>query len=102
MYLTLHRLQPEFISMALMLLAVAFPAGRVIGRAHITTLWVWAGMHKLLSAGYAVGGAQFIAGSLGLSISMALWLSPLAEVSVGILAILWRSRYAVRTNRYKS
>ena len=48
------RMQPEFISLALILLGTA-PVGyaRVIAKAHLVTLWLWAGLNKALSLGFS-------------------------------------------------
>ncbi|MBS0208674.1 MAG: hypothetical protein JSS27_06930 [Planctomycetes bacterium] len=47
------REQPEIISMALVMLGtLEAPSARFVGRAHLMTMWLWAGGHKLLSAGF--------------------------------------------------
>jgi uncharacterized membrane protein YphA (DoxX/SURF4 family) len=88
------RLQPEVVSLALLMAAIAVPALRVLGRAHLVTLWIWAGVHKLLSPGFADGAAVFLAGGLGIHPSLVQWLGPLAEIAVGVLAIGRRTRRA--------
>jgi hypothetical protein len=88
------RLQPEFVSMAILMVALAFPSLLFVGRAHLVTLWVWAGFHKLLSIGFAGGGAVFIANGLGVPSDVVAWMTPLAEITLGLLALAWATRYA--------
>lgn len=88
------RLQPEVVSLALLMTAIAVPALRVLGRAHLVTLWIWAGVHKLLSPGFADGAAVFLAGGLGIPPLLVQWLGPLAEIALGVLAIGRRTRRA--------
>lgn len=77
------RIQPEFASLAILLFAAAWPStGLRVARWHLTTLWAWAGMHKLLSGGWPSGGASFIATSLG-----APGLRPLIAVAVPLLEL---------------
>ncbi len=47
------RLQPEFLSLVLLLVGT-LPGrfSRDVARAHLGSLWLWAGLHKLLSDGY--------------------------------------------------
>jgi hypothetical protein len=84
------RLQPEFVSLALLLVAVAWaPQGFVVGRWHLLTVWLWAGLHKVFSAGWPRGGAAFIAHlmrapSLRVVVAVAV---PLAEIALALLAL---------------
>lgn len=91
------RLQPEFISLAILLIAGAWPASQMfVARWHLTTLWMWAGLHKLLSLGWSIGGASFIATTVhrpGWRSFIAWWV-PLAEIALGLLA-LWRGMWPV-------
>lgn len=43
------RLQPAMVSFALLLAATLGPAGIAIARAHLISMWLYAGLHKLLS-----------------------------------------------------
>lgn len=47
------RLQPEFLSLVLLLVGT-LPGrfSRDVARAHLGSLWLWAGLHKLMSDGY--------------------------------------------------
>lgn len=46
------RLQPEFISLGILLACSAWPRVRLqIARRYVITLWGWAGLNKFLSAG---------------------------------------------------
>lgn len=93
------RLQPEVISLALLMIAPLYgDYGRSIARWHLTTMWVWAGVHKALSLGWSTGGARFIADSLhlpGLRVGVAIAL-PLFEVGVGVASVARRAWPAVR------
>ncbi len=60
------RMQPGVVSLAVLMIAPAFGAGgRSIARWHLCSVWLWAGLHKMLSPGWAAGGATFIAESVG-------------------------------------
>jgi hypothetical protein len=60
------RLQPGVLSVAVLMIAPAFgEGGRAIARWHLCSLWLWAGLHKMLSPGWNWLGASFIAESLG-------------------------------------
>jgi hypothetical protein len=90
------RLQPEVISLAVLMIAPAFgESGRSIARWHLCSLWLWSGAHKLLSTGWDEGGATFIATSLGrpeLRDFVAVVL-PLCELGLGLTALwprLWK------------
>lgn len=81
------RLQPEVISLALLM---TLPALRALGiaRWHLATLWCWAGVNKALSVGWSTGGAMFIASSLGvpsLRLPIAIGV-PALEIAVGLAA----------------
>jgi uncharacterized membrane protein YphA (DoxX/SURF4 family) len=90
------RLQPGVISVAFLMIAPAFgETGRSIARWHLCSLWIWAGIHKLMSPVWGVGGATFIATAMGVpqwSDFIAIVL-PLCELGVGLTALwpkLWR------------
>jgi hypothetical protein len=90
------RLQPGVVTLAVLMIAPAFGAGgRSIARWYLCSLWLWAGLHKMLSLGWATGGATFIATSLGQpgwSDFVAVVL-PLGELGLGLTALwprLWK------------
>ena len=87
------RLQPEFISLTLLALAAAWGSRRLC-RAHLGTLWFWAGCNKALSYGWAGGGAAFIADSvhLGSYRWLVAWAVPAVEMALGISTIFPRLR----------
>jgi hypothetical protein len=63
------RLQPEFVSLALILLGTTtIQYSGVLVRAHLLSLWFWSGLNKALSLGFMTGAAQFIYGGLPLRI----------------------------------
>jgi hypothetical protein len=90
------RLQPEFVSLAIVLTAGAWPRSGVhVARWHLIALWFWAGVHKVLSGGWPSGAAAFIAASMGLqsfTVGVAI-LVPLTEIGLGLLGLrpgAWR------------
>lgn len=88
------RLQPEVVSLALLMVAPAFGAqGRTVARWHLATLWLWAGIHKALSLGWPSLGASFVADSLrapGLRPVVAVLL-PAVEIGLGLCAMSRRT-----------
>ena len=82
------RLQPEIVSMVILMWGSRrSPSLKVIARAHLVSLWLFAGLNKLLSVGYM--------SSLSLahprSTSRA-FLLPLVELTLGMLALIPRGR----------
>jgi hypothetical protein len=92
------RLQPGVISVAILMVAPAYgEIGRSIARWHLCSMWLWAGLNKLLSVGWAAagGGADFIAEAFGRpgSIWFVAFLVPLTEIGLGVTALwprLWK------------
>ena len=87
------RMQPEFLSLSLLALTAAW-GSQQLSRAHLGTLWFWAGCNKALSLGWASGGAGFIAGSLHQSshrVAVA-WCVPVLEIAVGLSTLTRRLR----------
>jgi hypothetical protein len=83
------------VSLALLMTAPLYGSpGRRIARWHLTTLWLWSGVHKALSLGWSTGGAAFIGSALGapgarLAIAIGL---PVVEMTIGAASIsrrLW-------------
>ena len=93
------RLQPEVISLAVLMIAPLYGGyGRSIARWHLTTMWLWAGAHKVLSLGWSTGGARFIADSLhvpGARVGVAVVL-PLCEIGIGAASLSRRAWPLVR------
>jgi hypothetical protein len=91
------RIQPEVLSLALLMaLPVVGTAGVAISRFHLSSLWLWSGVNKVLSTGWSTGGAAFIASSLhvsGLRPAVVVGL-PAAELALGA-ASLWRRTWPV-------
>lgn len=92
------RMQPGVISVAVLMVAPAYgEVGRAIARWHLCSLWLWAGLHKFLSQGWAAagGGADFIVQAYGKPewlwpVAIAL---PLCEIGLGLTALwprLWK------------
>jgi hypothetical protein len=84
------RLQPEFISLTIVLIAAPWPRnGFHIVRWHLITLWFWAGFNKVLSSGWPQGPAPFLARAMGLGgfVTMVAVLIPLTEMGLGLAAL---------------
>jgi hypothetical protein len=95
------RMQPEVISLAFLLWGtLPFPTAKTFGRAHLVSLWFFAGLNKLLSPAFIHGTAQWMLA--GLVSHPPAWLQsrvgyPLAltELSLGVLAFLpWTRKVA--------
>lgn len=90
------RLQPGVLSVAVLMIAPAFSeGGRAIARWHLCSLWLWAGLHKMLSPGWNWQAAAFIAESLGQPgwRELIAVMVPLSEFVLGITAMwsrLWK------------
>jgi hypothetical protein len=84
------RLQPEVVSLAFVMTACAYgERGAAVARWHLTTLWLWAGLHKALSLGWADGGAAAIARYLhapGARGAVA-WILPAVEIGLGVASV---------------
>ncbi len=95
------RIQPEFVSLAILIAGTIPRRGPLLlARSHLISLWLFAGLHKLLSSGYLwETGPDLARGMFAnlndqqaflLSIGMAL-----AEVTLGIVAVFPLSRRSV-------
>jgi hypothetical protein len=87
------RLQPEFVSLALVLVATNVPGiGPFVGRAHLITMWIWAGTHKMLSVGFMTDSAYWIYAGLPVEIPpirpFVGWLIAGNEAATGILMLI--------------
>ena len=85
------RLQPEFVSMALLLISIEFEFARFIGRAHLITLWVWSGIHKILSHSFETN-LTWISEWINIPTPALRWIIRIMEVSLGVAAITYRTR----------
>ena len=97
------RLQPEFISQAILLWGtLPSRSARTICRAHLVALWFFSGFHKLLSPGFYSGDAHWLVTSFFPDASPALstfvgLVIAVSEISLAVLALLPTMRtYAVR------
>ena len=87
------RLQPEFVSLALILVATNVARlGPFVGRAHLVTMWIWAGMHKMLSVGFMTDSAYWIYAGLPVEIppirAYIGWLIAGNEAATGLLMLI--------------
>lgn len=77
------RIQTHWVSLALLLVATGpWALSRVLGWAHLASLWFWAGTWKLLSTRFDAGIATTVATNLGAS-----WLRPIAAVAIPLLEV---------------
>ena len=92
------RIQPEIVSLALLLWGALPSAGaRTVGRAHLIALWSWAGINKLLSPAFlsSTGPMMFATlfrGVPGWLHASSGYLIACAELTTGLLAIFPRTR----------
>jgi len=92
------RLQPGIISLAFLLWGtLPGPTAKAFARAHLLSLWLFAGINKLLSPGFMEGTAQWIL--TGLVPNPPPWLAAnagyliaFAELGTGLLALAVRTR----------
>jgi hypothetical protein len=100
MALDQSRIQPEFVSLALLMIGTLdSPACVLIARAHLVALWFFAGFHKLVSAGYYVGAVpRLFSGLVGLDPPWPLIFDlvraglALSEMGLGVMAAVPRTR----------
>lgn len=91
------RLQPEFISLAMLLVATNVPRyGPTVGRWHLIAMWSWAGINKLLSTGFATGAAVWIYEGLPVALpavkGIFAWLIAGTELGIGLTMLIPRLR----------
>ena len=91
------RLQPEVISLALLLLATTrWAPGPLVARAHLLSLWAWSGVHKVLSTGFMTGSALWMYEGLPFEASFARrhfgWMIAGLEMAVALTVALPRTR----------
>jgi hypothetical protein len=92
------RLQPEFISQAILLWGtLPWAAARTVARAHLIALWFYSGFHKLTCPYFYSGDAHWLVTSLfpaanvGISTTVGVSLA-LAEIGLAVCALLPRTR----------
>ncbi len=88
------RLQPEFVSVAVLLAATGpWRLSRTLGWGALASLWLWAGIGKLLSADFRPI-AELATDRLGVGglAGLAVWAIPVGEVALGIGAAVPRTR----------
>jgi hypothetical protein len=91
------RIQPQVIGIAVMMVAVVEPWGPVLGKSYLIAMWIWSGLHKLLSQDWLGPVSWDLLQSLGLD--AAAWHAPFAysiacgEILLGVLAVV-RPRWA--------
>jgi hypothetical protein len=92
------RLQPEMISLTILMLGTLVGgSGRLIARAHLVSLWGWAGLNKLLSPTFLASAGPLIVISVWPSAPRSLavacgWTLALSELSIAVFAAIPRTR----------
>lgn len=89
------RFTPPVVSLALLGLAVSQPALHGLGRAHLSALWIWAGLHKLLSPAYFAVLAPMLSARLcdvGPLRDHAGLMVALLELTLGVVSLVPRLR----------
>jgi hypothetical protein len=95
------RLQPEFVSLALLLWGtLPNPGAQLVARAHLVALWLFAGLNKLLSPAFLDGTAQWIVQGVVAQppawlLTSSGYLIALGELALGLLAVFPRTRRLV-------
>lgn len=95
------RIQPEFISLAVLILGTVGDRRLILlARCHLISLWFWAGLHKLLSPEYLqTTGPDLVLGLLpGVTSSQAMILgigTAAIEMCLGLAAVFPRTRRVV-------
>jgi hypothetical protein len=93
------RIQPEFVSLALILWGTtSFRYARVVAAAHLVTLWLWAGLNKALSLDFMDQSAEFLFNSFPVRPEFLRpafgWIIIVCEISIGLLLLTKRWRRA--------
>lgn len=95
------RIQPEFVSLAILIAGtIPRPGPLLLARSHLIALWLFAGLHKLLSSGYVWEAGPDLARGLFTNLSdlQAFLVSiamAVAELTLGIIAIFPLSRKSI-------
>lgn len=87
------RLQPEVVSLALILVATNVPGwGLTLGRAHLASMWAWAGVHKMLSTDFMDASAIWMYEGLPVELSLLQpvfgWVVAGTELATGLLMLV--------------
>ena len=94
-----HRLQPQVLSLAVMMFATQWPAALWLASKYLAAMWLWAGVHKLLSEEWFGYGSWLYLQESGLAADA--WHVPFAalvagfELGLGVLALFAPRRAAV-------
>lgn len=95
--LDVTRFVPPVVSLAILGLGLSRPTLRSLVRAHLASMWLWAGVHKLLSPAYfAVLVPALTAGLPEPVQTSAGWALALFELALGVAALVPRAHRGVR------
>ncbi len=91
------RAQPQFLAGWLLIFATSYPTGIRLGRWYLASLWIWAGLHKLLSPDWHAHESWTLVQQAGIPLEGLNWIFAytvaLAEMGLGVLA-MFRPRWA--------
>ncbi len=93
------RLQPEVVTLAVLMFApLLMPSGMHATRWLLASVWIWSGLHKMLSVGWRIEGGGFIADAFGLAFLTDVFvvLVPVVEIAIGIAALFQSLRPVAR------
>ncbi len=90
------RLQPQFLAIIFLMFAVLSARGLLICRWFLAALWLWAGIHKLLSPHWFAHASYWLLQAMNIDdvlvgqLHYAFALSfAIGEIAIGLLAIFW-------------
>ena len=94
-----YRLEPQFLGIAMLMVACMSDAGLRVCRWYLAAMWIWAGLHKLLSPDWMGSASWWLVARAGwppdrtyLQFAIAVAAS---ELVLGVLAC-WRPNWAAR------
>ena len=97
------RIEPEFVSLALLAAVVAWSdtRGPRLARGFLGVMWFWAGCNKALSAGWPVQAGPFISNALHLPVDswLVLWGVPAGEMVLGLTTLVAQVAFRDRPRR---
>lgn len=92
------RCQPQIFALPVLMAACVWPSMRPIGRWFLIAMWLWAGIHKLVSPYWLGPSSWYLLDRMGFESAMDLYLPFAFGVAIGevVLALLaiWKPRWA--------
>jgi hypothetical protein len=94
------RFGPAPLSLAILLLTTSTPTLTSLGGAQLSAMWMWAGLHKLLSPAYFAVVVPVALSALPQPLPQAMWIFgvivPAVEITLGVCAAFARTRGVAR------